>query len=278
MQNPNGRLISLWDIMQRFYPELFVHLSATLESIAGPIEVGGVSASGMPLGERVRASGMAVLRDFKDDCLALGLTTSVITIDKLMSLFSKAEATYGDQKPLIRELQGRLVDEMRGEFFFGLTSQEGDRYERWWKNWESVVERFPDTTRDVEEMNKCFALCRYTAAMFHSLHVAEWGAIKLGDYIGVSDPKKGWGPTSRKLNELINAGHSRLPAELAGKFEFLEQMNREIDSMVLAWRHKVDHAANHLAIVPNTDFTPDVAEHIIGAVRVFMLRILEGVP
>jgi hypothetical protein len=58
----------------------------------------------------------------------------------------------------------------------------------------------------------------------------------------------------------------------------LEQMNREIESMVLAWRNKVDHAANHLAIVPNTDFTPDIAEHIIGAVRVFMLRLLEGIP
>jgi hypothetical protein len=48
--------------------------------------------------------------------------------------------------------------------------------------------------------------------------------------------------------------------------------------MVLAWRHKVDHAANHLAILPNTDFTPDVAEHIIGAVRIFMIRLMEGLP
>ena len=52
-------------------------------------------------------------------------------------------------------------------------------------------------------------------------------------------------------------------------------MNREIDILVLAWRHKVDHAANHLAIIPNAEFTPDVAKHIIGAVRVFMLRLVE---
>jgi hypothetical protein len=114
--------------------------------------------------------------------------------------------------------------------------------------------------------------------MFHALHVAEWGAIKLGDYIGVTDPKKGWGPTQNKLRELLKAGHSSLPAALTGKFNFLEQISREIDSMVLAWRHKVDHAANHLAIVPNAEFTPDIAEHIIGAVRVFMNRLLEGIP
>jgi hypothetical protein len=129
----------------------------------------------------------------------------------------------------------------------------------------------------VEEMNKCFALNRYTASMFHALHVAEWGAIELGNYIGVTDPKKGWGPTERKLKEFIKAGHAPLPQHLDGQFEFLEQMGREIDSMVLAWRHKVDHAANHLAIVPNTEFTPDIADHIIGSVKVFMNRLVEGI-
>jgi hypothetical protein len=114
--------------------------------------------------------------------------------------------------------------------------------------------------------------------MFHALHVAEWGAIYLGDRIGVTDLRKGWGPTEKKLRELIKGGHSNLPANLTVGFDFLEQMNREIDSMVLAWRNKVDHAANHLAIVPNTDFTPDIAEHIIGAVRIFMQRLLEGIP
>lgn len=48
-------------------------------------------------------------------------------------------------------------------------------------------------------MNKCFALSRYTAAMFHAMQIAELGAIELGDYIGVIDPKKGWGATEKSL-------------------------------------------------------------------------------
>jgi len=68
---------------------------------------------------------------------------------------------------------------------------------------------------------------------------------------------------------------SLIPAELETKRNFIEQMNREIDSLVLAWRHKVDHAANHLAIIRNAEFTPDVAKHIIGAVCVFMLRLVD---
>lgn len=126
-------------------------------------------------------------------------------------------------------------------------------------------------------MNKCFALSRYPAAMSHAMHVAEWGAIELGNRIGVTDPKKGWGPTERKLSELVRGGHSKLPASLGIPFEFLEQMNREVDSMVLAWRHKIDHAANSLAIIPNADFTPDIAEHIMQSVKVFITRLQDGI-
>jgi hypothetical protein len=127
-------------------------------------------------------------------------------------------------------------------------------------------------------MNKCFALSRYAAAMFHALQVAEWGAITLGDYIRADDPKKGWRATSKTLKDLVRGGHGALPAYLAGKFAFVEQMNQEVETMSLAWRHKIDHAANRLAILPNQDLAPDTAEHIIQSVKVFWMRIDEGIP
>jgi hypothetical protein len=45
--------------------------------------------------------------------------------------------------------------------------------------------------------------------------------------------------------------------------------------MMLAWRHKVDHAANLLYIVPNAEFAPDVAEHIMQSVKMYMTRLVE---
>jgi hypothetical protein len=233
---------------------------------------------GAPLPDTTRKQAQSVFMDTAEMCRAEGFTASTASAHKLVNLLSMSEPTYAKVRELAIELQERIIDELSAPRFLALSDQEVDRYEHWEKNWERILIRFPDTTRDVEEANKCIALGRYTAAMFHALHVAEWGAIALGDYIGVTDPTKGWGPTKKKLEELIKLGHSQLPNALVGKFEFLEQMHREIESMMLAWRHKVDHAANYLAIVPNTDFTPDVAEHIIGSVRVFMLRLVEGVP
>jgi hypothetical protein len=210
-------------------------------------------------------------------CVDAGLRTAAITASNLLwALENNKEHTRKRHAELTEELSHRVVDELSCEFFLQLDLAEADCYENWQKGWEVILADFPDITRDVEEMNKCWALSRYTAAMFHALHVAEWGAILLGGNIGVTDPKRGWGPTERKLREIVKAGHSALPSASKVTYEFLGQMHREIESMMLAWRHKVDHAANTLAILPNTDFTPDVAEHVIGAVRIFMMRLREG--
>jgi hypothetical protein len=178
----------------------------------------------------------------------------------------------------LMDARQRLIDELSTKLFFQLPHERKEKFENPLKGWEVIIKRFEDVARDVEEMNKCFSLSRYTAAMFHAMQIAELGAIALGNCIGVTDPKKGWGPTQRRLEQLIKAGRNALPANLGTSFDFLEQMNREIDSMTLSWRHKIDHAANRLAILPNTDFTPDIAEHITSAVRVFMLRLGEGMP
>jgi len=108
------------------------------------------------------------------------------------------------------------------------------------------------------------------------MHVAEWGAIDLGNHIGVTDPVKGWGATTKRLEQLVRDGRTAFPPKLKISFEFVEQMNQEGVTMKLAWRHKIDHAANSLIILPNVDFTPDIADHIIRSVKVFMERILEG--
>ena len=221
-------------------------------------------------------------RELLKCCKEADLRLSVIELERVIE-FASSENNFkvmphivkGNLCDNIKKAIMTVEDELSLRSYFSFEPKEADYFNKPWAAWESITDKYGETTRDIEEMNKCFAFCRYTAAMFHALQVAEWGAIKLGDYIGVTDPKKGWGATKSRLTELVKGGHGKLPASLSSKWDFIEQMNRQIDSMTLAWRHKVDHAANHLAIVPNTDFTPDIAEHIIGAVRVFMLRLVE---
>jgi hypothetical protein len=273
----NSQIVSRWDIMERFEPRLFMLFALMAGSNDRTVNEQDEIVSNNPLPESARAVADD-MASFVEYLNSLGLKASVASLERFVQILRNPDSTISNMSAISKELHGRLRDELRGEFYFSLTPSEAVRFENWSLRWEAVLARFPDATRDVEEMNKCFALSRYTASMFHALHVAEWGAIHLGRHIGVTDQKEGWGPTERKLRELVHGGHSNLPIILNGRFEFLEQINQEINSMVLAWRHKVDHAANHLYIVPNTDFTPDIAEHIIGAVRIFMQRLMEGIP
>jgi hypothetical protein len=174
-------------------------------------------------------------------------------------------------------IQEVLVDELSTKLFFHVPHERKQQFEEPLKGWEVIVDKFPESIRDVEEMNKCFALSRYTASIFHALQVAEWGAIYVGQFIGVDDHKLGWGATTKGLGDIIAGGWGKAEQRFKNKFKFLEQINRELNTMVFAWRHKVDHAANRLAIMPNADFTPDVAEHIIQSVKVFMSRLTEEI-
>lgn len=261
--------------MKRFHAEFVTSLTSAFADIAGMWRHDDKSDV---IPEHLRLEGIEVIQSARQECVYLGLRTPIATADRLLDALKRDDCTIGTQTTLLDALCSRIVDELQFEFFLALSPAEADRYENWQKGWGAILDRCPEIIRDVEEMNKCFSLARYTAAIFHSMQVAEWGAIKLGNHIGVTDPRKGWGATEKRLKLLVNGGHAGLPSDLTGQFPFLEQMHREIDSLVLAWRHKVDHAANHLAIVPNTDFTPDIAEHIIGAVRIFMLRLIEGTP
>jgi len=261
--------------VRRFSPQWLHLITGPYYNARSHFDLAGRDPS-TPYPEDGKESGISLAEKAYEECANAGLRVSALSALNLKEAIKTGD-TLGTIVDMWQDLSRRVSDELSCEYFLQLNTAEANRYDNWRNGWEGIIARFGGTSRDVEEMNKCFALGRYTAAMFHALQVAEWGAIELGTFLCVSDPKKGWGATERKLRELLKNGHeASLPPGC--KFEFLEQMHREIDSMVLAWRHKVDHAANPLAILPNTDFAPDVAEHIIGAVRIFMLRLLEGLP
>ena len=226
-----------------------------------------------------KANMLVHLKRLREECERINLEMTLSLLDEFIPMFENDNGSgHLGFDNNIRHICDDLQRELSLRLFISIRSEHRKRFDYPFAGWEDLIARFGGISRDVEEVNKCFALCRYTASMYHAMQIAEHGAIELGECIGVTDHRKGWGPTEKRLRELIKAGHDKLPPELAGRFDFLEQMHREIDSMVMAWRHKLDHAANHLAIIPNTDFTPDIAEHIISAVRVFMIRLMEGLP
>lgn len=268
------RLVSLMELLQ-IYVDLYVKKANTVALFVKWLEDHNLSD---PENESTVKFMVRDLEALRDICLKGDLPMTNIPLESALYALKHTEAGLSNQAlcRLLDRATDRLADELSTKLFLQIPHSRKYHFNDPLKGWERVVKRFEECSRDVEEMNKCFALSRYSAAMFHALHVAEWGAIALGDHIGVSDSKKGWGPTSKKLAQLIDCGHNALPTNLIGQFPFLEQVNREIETMKLAWRHKIDHAANSLTILPNTEFTPDVTEHIMQSVKVFMTWLMEN--
>ena len=167
--------------------------------------------------------------------------------------------------------------ELATKLSFQLPSTKKKWFESPTSGWEQIIGRFPDTVTEIEEMNRCFALSRYPAAVFHSLMVVETGLIVLGNAIGVTDPKLGWDATSKKLADLIQGGHTKYPSSLPMTFSICEQINQSVQTMKHAWRNKINHVAGKLFVM-RSDFAPDVAEEIIFATRGFMRRLADNLP
>jgi hypothetical protein len=136
---------------------------------------------------------------------------------------------------------------------------------------------FPEIADDVEEMNRCRAFGRDAASVFHVLLVVEYGLIDLGKFLRVTDPKQGWDATSKTLAKILSDGRKVAPRYVQRHWDFLELVNKDMQSMKLAWRNKVNHAANKLVVI-TSDFKPQVAEKIITACHGFMLLLATEGP
>ncbi len=248
----------------RFYADHFARLNRYLADLSQ------LSPVRLELTPETREQIAESLEDVRHDLAALDLKVCTKQAEDLLqtlkSRFLTGEEIFSLQETLIRELGTRI--------FLVVASDRCSYFAEPTKKWPEIIKTFPDAQEDIEEMNKCFALSRYTAAVFHSLLVVEHGLIKLGHHIGVTDQKPGWDATYKRVDKLLN-DRSVIPATLT--FNFLEQTKARLDSMKLAWRNKVNHAAGRL-IVERTGFTDVSAEEVIIACRSFMRHLAEGLP
>lgn len=224
-----------------------------------------------------RVDFFEMYQELKGNCRDLEMASSIATVNRVLHCLADRKSTYGDLWKFAPELDSRIFDEIEQRTFFALSSREAAYYQFPMRGWEEIIERIPATLADIEEASKCFALCRYAAAVFHSLQVVEVGLIELGKSIGVTDPKSGWTATTNRLAGIIKKGHEARTSFEREHFEFFEQIQGTIEGLKNAWRNKVSHAQGRLALM-TSDFTPDIAEEILFATRAFMRRLVTETP
>lgn len=229
------------------------------------------------IGNKTRKENIEFFIFYQSRCLDLGLKTSAITINRILILLNKSKGTYGQLRYLATELHGRIKDEMAGALFLSLTAQEAKHYTDPTAGWVEIMERFPNTVRDIEEAYKCFALSRDVAAVFHVLRVIEEGLFELGKFIRVTDPKSGWSAVTKRLKQIMETKYEERTEFEKEHFAFLEQVHGTVAALKDAWRNKINHAGEKPYLMVS-DIAPNVAEEILMASRAFMRGLAAGLP
>ena len=254
--------------MYQYHADLFVETSRCIGSMLQTTE---------PIDREVMKQWVTSLGSFLKHCEKAELVVSSGHITNLIyDVETDPDLTDAQFRQKLCALVDSLVLELDGVLFLHVPFIQATIYNNPQGKWEQIIARFPKTLRDVEEAQKCLCLSRYTAAVFHSLQVVEFGLIELGTFIGVTDPLPGWSAVSNRLKKILDENYKSLTEFERANRPFLEQLNGTIEGLNSAWRNKVSHAHGKLTVMTGEEFHPDVAEEILIATRAFMRRLAEG--
>jgi len=260
-----GRMVTPLELL-RFHADAFVGLAKNLHDMEVSLYTDQSQKQKTPIEDLGDYAKSLLFAKFL--CEQIQLPVSTKHAEELIDALKHGDLGSAD----VHAFHENIERELGCRVFLSMTPAAETRFSNSRKGWEEILAVFPDATEDVEEMNKCFALSRYSASIFHALLVAEHGVVRLGRLLGVTDPKEGWDATSKKLQKVVDGGHDNNTSGV--DFSFLEQVNVCLQVMKHAWRNKVTHVAGR-PIVIKSEVADYIAEEMITATRAFMRRLTD---
>lgn len=207
-----------------------------------------------------------------------GMSSSAAQCGRIIEKIESKGANLrcGELREGLKQLRERSEDEFKGQFFLHLEPKQARQFNDPESDWREITSRFHKVRYNIEETGKCFALERYGAAVFHALQVAEYGVIQLSTLLQVQGDKPGWGALKR-LSAILEKPYA-LRSELEKTHSKLLEGTVHLAVIVRDnWRHKLDHVDNQIVWV-ESDFSADVADSIISAIRAFMRKLASELP
>jgi len=213
------------------------------------------------------------LRDLKAECEPLDMRLTVKQIDRLLAM---SQLIPEDIMALSVEIYSRFIDELSERQFYSIRSANLDFYEKPFKDWEAVIERF-GCSFDVEEGRKCLALERYTASVFHLMKVVEAAVLELQIFLKDRDVKAHFGSVLAKLEDMTQKQkYEHVPTHLQSYLPFLREVLTQLHAVKDSWRNKASHV--DARIIPIDTFTEELARGVHDATLLLMKKLAEGLP
>ena len=258
--------------MKIFQPDRLSSVFRRLRATANytPDENGMVTENNRFMLLNATAEGCAACEDF-------GLPVTKNQLLRFHSFVSHPSVPVASAVEAVRNIALVMEDECKTVLFFAVDADHKKNFENFAEGWEPAINRWPDLLTDVEEMNKCYALGRYAAAVFHAVHADETALEHVGAWLGVKDHKSGWTASANELDRIVKQLHKDRSPLHQQHFGFIEQLNGTVAALKDAWRNKVSHSQGKLVLL-TVEFNDHVAEEILVASRAFVRRVATDLP
>jgi hypothetical protein len=148
-------------------------------------------------------------------------------------------------KEMLAELQGRFYDDLGATYLLSLNHHEQGLFAP--KDplfGTDVANGFISLKYEIDEMGKCLALSRSTAAAFHAIRCLEGGITAISRCLGIPDPTRGidrsWGNLLAAVKAEIDRRWPR-GNRMSGDGQIFEELSAALAATQNPWRNATMH-------------------------------------
>ncbi len=246
----------------------FAELPQALALLEDGLQQGaGVLSAGVKVKMRTGLAGSIT------ECQDVGFVSSAKGLGRLQSQLDRPDCTVEEIVELLFDLGRRLQDDAELSVALLIPAPTSDLYRTPLKGWEPVLEQFQSLEADIEEANRCLAVGRYMATVFHLSRVMDVGLDALARALDVPDAN--WTSLLTVLDQrVVRAAQARKPAPgsrpNASDKQIRAKTARYLRDVQGAWGRTDMHDIRPV-------YDADKALDVLTAVRAFMCQVADHV-
>jgi hypothetical protein len=185
-----GKLWSLWDMLQNYFPIFEIALAIQKLSSSASLRGSSSYSSHREVDHLDSAEFKAILEKIQRECPSVGLIQPAEIASSIIG--RPTPETYRELNVELTHLSDSLSRELKKGGVFCIAPERKGYYGRDDLFGPEVAAAFPSCERDIREAGNCYALGRGDACVHHLMLVLERGLNALAMKVGVPYQRTNW--------------------------------------------------------------------------------------
>jgi hypothetical protein len=191
----------------------------------------------------LRSAVQTLTEALTKSCEELDMPLVVNQANRVKELLSQESANRADLFAQLGQLNSRIMEYMASQTLLVFPSYRSEHYHEPLKDWHVVPSSFPSAVDAIEESEKCFALGRTTASVFHLMAIVQIGLTALAKNLRVNvDLFDTWEKVIGGIEGAISAKRASMARQNWKRIEaFYDEALSDLRSIKNAWRNPTMH-------------------------------------